>query len=66
MNYKITIQKLESNPNYGEELKKFNDYNRYSTPVGMPSEYFEKNCLHTILTEQEFLDIRNEIIKKFI
>lgn len=57
MEYEIVIRKLESNPKYQE---KSNYYH------GMPEEpkYFDRECLRTTLSQEEFIKIRNEIMKR--
>lgn len=63
--YKITIEKQLANSNYEEELKTFNESNRYSwnsRDYLKPQEHFLQTILITELTQQEWESVKKAII----
>ncbi|MFA5185380.1 MAG: hypothetical protein WC551_02745 [Patescibacteria group bacterium] len=60
--YKITITKLEPNPNYVQDKKEWNSRNesiRYNGPITEPpDEEKETRVLSTTLTDEEFDSVR--------
>ena len=69
MNYQIQITKTEPNPNFVEEMKKWqeenrNGYSRNSIEM-QPKSDFVKNVLLVELTAEQFESMKAEILKVF-
>ncbi len=69
MIYKLQVQRLEPNPNYKEEHKKYqsnqsNGYT-YGAQIGPPIEYFEREALGTEISQEQFDAMRKAIIELF-
>jgi hypothetical protein len=65
MRYHIKIIKLEENKDYEEQLKEYRkrrEYNSYPGNLEYPKKEIEVNTLDTILTEEEFIKIRNAVL----
>lgn len=69
MNYKITIERKEPNPNFEAEYQEWKENQRYgvSRNMGdmMPSRENITNALICELTEQQFKAIKAEVFKVF-
>lgn len=68
MNYNITIVKTEDNPNFAEELKAFEERNRYQNFNNLPEHprrEVTKNVLTCHLTEEQFKKVKAEVLKVF-
>lgn len=70
MYYRITIEKVEENPQYEQQLDKWNEENRYGKNFMHgditkmhPEKYELTNALQTTLSEEQFVDLQNHIIK---
>lgn len=72
MSYQITIVRSEPNPNFVEEMAKFEESRRMNRGmyhpedrVGMPQEEVRKNVLLVELTDEQWKRVKAEIIKEF-
>lgn len=69
MLYQITIVKTEPNPNFAEDVKKFEDRNRMggyrSETDRFPQEEVRKNVLLVELSDEQYKKVKAEVIKVF-
>ena len=67
MNYKITIERKEPNPNFEAELTKWNDsrMSRYGADTLEPRRDFITNALICELTEEQYKAIKAEVFNTF-
>jgi nicotinamide riboside kinase len=69
MNYKITIERKEPNPNFEAELKEWQEKNRYNNMRMGDEQYPQRvnvtNALICELTEEQFKAIKAEVFKAF-
>ena len=68
MNYKIQIIRTEKNTDFEEQLKKWEDDQRWNRPrefTDRPSENIATNVLNCELTEEQFKKIKAEVFKTF-
>jgi len=66
-NYFLTIKKTEANPDYKEQIREYQERNRFldrGRPEG-PSEEIVKDVLVVELTEEQFKKVKLESIKVF-
>lgn len=69
-NYFITIRKTEVNPNYKEEVEKYQQENRYydrgpNRDLGAPLPEIVKDVLICELTEEQYKKVKLEALKSF-
>lgn len=71
MNYRITIERKEPNPNFEVELTEWKERNRYNSAyIGKenpdyPRSEFIKNALVCELTEEQFKAIKAQVFNTF-
>lgn len=74
MNYRITITKLEDNPNYKQEMEKYLEASTYNNRqwnnsngvlAAEPRESFERNAFFTILDQEQFDAVKKAALEKF-
>lgn len=69
--YRITIVKVEDNPNYKEEMavlearRRDRFWNGDREVHEMPREQHEKDALSTVCDEEHFQAIRKAVLEKF-
>ena len=71
MTYQITVVRREKNPNFEEEMKRFNERNgcgkmypgdiRYEAP----QQEVTKNVLMCELTEEEYIEVKKSVLSTF-
>lgn len=69
MTYTLTVTKRSPNPNYDEELKKFNYgggmlYERPAQPF-QPSPFIEQNVLLVELTEAQYGQVKKGVLENW-
>lgn len=65
MTYKITITKMDLNPNYKEEYEDYREKSRYGSAALEPIKNIESRVLDVELTEEEYKKVKAEVIKVF-
>lgn len=64
--YRLTITKIEVNPNYEKEMENWERKMHYgNSPTDFPKFEFEQRSLFVILTEDEFRLLKPEILRVF-
>ncbi len=66
MNYKITIERREPNPNFEVEYNEWKDKNRYNGyDLNKPQEEIITNALICELTEEQYKAIKAQVFNTF-
>lgn len=68
MHYKLTVEKIEKNTDFNEQMKQWKEVNRYNGSFQQsppPQEETIKNVLTVELTEEQFVAIKAEVFKTF-
>lgn len=66
MNYRITIERTVENPNYKEELKRFNGRMQYGYgQEPAPISHTTENALYCVLNEEQFNEVRKAVFASF-
>lgn len=67
MNYKITIERKEPNPNFETEYETWKEHNKYygRNQEPQPQSELTTNALICELTEEQYKAIKAEVFKTF-